>query len=281
MELIQHILKVTNGQETIVCPISDIQWTGRPEAIASDHLKAHLAKARDLDAYYVGLGDYIDFASPSNRTRLRNADLYDNAETVIQDKARELTKQLYDEYLRTTAGRWLGLLHGHHYAELDGQTSDQYLASLLGAAYLGTCAYVALDFHCSPDRHGRILLWLHHGVGSGKAAAPITKLETIANYFEADIFIQGHMTKLAGAPINRVYPKFCSDKFCLEHKKMLLVGSGGWSKAYMVGNRRNGRPHGCYVEQGVMPPTSLGGPFIHITPQWDSRRWCPVLSVEV
>lgn len=284
MEIINHVIRVQNGQAVTVAPLGDLQYDGPNGAMAGERLKAHLVEAQKRNAYYCGTGDYIDFMSPSNRARLANAGLYDTAQRVIRDKARSLTGDLYNEYLASTTGRWLGLVHGHHWSECQhGETTDEYLANMLRTTYLGTCAYVVLDFVSddASERHGRVVLWVHHGTGNGKPGHAIRKLESLAGSWDADVFIMGHDCKLETATMNRIYPRVVDGTLTLEHKKVCLVGAGAWSRAYQKNHTVDGKKAGCYVEAAMMVPAALGGAFITIRPRWECRRWEPVLKVEI
>src|SRR5215470_17825966 len=141
-----ELLRVRTGNhQVVVSPIGDLQWSGKTGPTAKDHAKRHIDRMMNINAWFFGLGDYIDFLSPSNRQRLQSAALYDTAEAVIEEKVHELVQEVFDEILKPTKGRWLGLLEGHHFAEFGGTTSDILLSELLDAPFLGTSAYVRLE----------------------------------------------------------------------------------------------------------------------------------------
>jgi hypothetical protein len=267
-------LTVPAGKSVVVAPIGDIQWAGRRDQIAFQHLKDHLAHALDRDAWFVGTGDYIDFASPSNRQRIKAAALYDTAEQVIDDKAQALVDELYDELLAPTTGRWLGLVEGHHFTHLlTGETSDQYLCKKLKAPFLGTCAMLGLAFPTHQSSR-MVTLWVHHGAGGGqKVHAPLLKLENLSAYWEmVDVFIVGHMTKQPAAPIPKVRVEWGSKGYpALRERRVYLVGAGGWFKGYAERSRHGNIPRGNYVEQKMLSPVSLGAPLIRITPKMRSE----------
>ncbi len=282
MELTRRTIHVTEGQDIYIAPLGDLQYTGREEDMAGSYLRRHLAYCQGKGAYYIGTGDYVDLMSPSNRSKLKSAGLYDNTIRTIEDKAAEMVKRLYKQYLEETTGQWLGMVHGHHYADCgDGRTTDQTLADLLGCPYLGTCAYVRVVFHGPGARMGHVNLWVHHGTGSGKAGAALNKLENLAANWEADVFVMGHTTKLSAAPISRIYPDFSGKTGRLHHKKIYLVNAGGWSKAYAAHSQRDGRPAGDYAEAGMMAPAALGGSLLKVTARWSGRTWKPEIRVEV
>lgn len=297
MELITcHIKHVGKRSEPLViAPLGDIQWAGKNGPTAKDTLKEYLDRTMEMGAWYVGMGDYIDFLSPSNRQRLKAAALYDTAEDVIDDKAMELVHELYQGYLKPTRGRWLGMLHGHHYSMLKtGETTDQRLCQLLDTRFLGTSAFIRLQFGFWGSRYN-VVLWAHHGCGGGMTAgAPLNKLQQAALGFDADIYIMGHTTKQPAVPLNRIkarwHGKGAPD---LLHKKVLLVNSGGFAKGYVTRSKQGQVPMGGYVEQRMLNPAALGAPVIRIQPDVldkgdyntaknpRRREWSPRISVEI
>ena len=292
MELVTFKVKRTKADHTpiVIRPIGDIQWTGKKGATALDTLKRDIDSTLKQDGYFIGLGDYIDFMSPSNRQRKRAAALYDTAEDVIDDKAMDLVLELYDLALKPTKGRWLGLLEGHHFSELKtGDTTDMRLCQMLEAQFLGTSAAIRFQFDIH-NRRSNVVLWAHHGTGGGtKACAPLNKLENLSPYWGGfDVFLMAHTTKAPAVPINRVYPRWHGNGAPdLIHKKIYFVSTGGYSKAYRVGNKQGRVPRGDYAEQGVMNPSVIGSPLLKIYPRLDypkhksSGEWAPEVRVEI
>src|SRR5690606_19461371 len=183
----------------ILMPLGDIQWTGDDNDVATHLLQERIDLGLKLGAFFIGMGDYIDYASPSNRQRIRGAALYDNAIKVHENAAMHLVDELYDRFLKRTRGRWLGLLEGHHFTEFsNGMTSDMYLAQMLETRHLGTTAFIGLHFDFGHRVRHTVNLWGTHGLGGGqKLGAPLNKLEQIASDIDADVYLIGHMTKQA------------------------------------------------------------------------------------
>lgn len=274
-------------------PIGDLQYAGDDDAIALSMLKRHIQWGVDHNAYFIGMGDYIDTFSPSNRQRLANANLYDTAKQAISKAAERFVTEIYEKALAPSKGRWLGLLEGHHYHELDnGETTDGYLARLLGAPALGTSAYVRLQFTRKradgAGRHDDVLIWAHHGVGGGQGiSAPINKLAPMIQGFNADIYIMGHFTSKDGKPIDYVQPIYPKNggKPQLVYRTKILACTGGFMKSYRAGSRYGNNPRGNYAEQGMMRPAALGGVLIKIRPRWTVQNgveiWRPDLGIEL
>ena len=272
MELRIHSIlhRQGNRQPIVIAPVGDIQWQGPKGPTAKDTLRRHIDEALQQDAWFLGMGDYIDFLSPSNRTRLSGAALYDSAMDVIDDKAMDLVHEVYQEFLRPTRGRWLGMLEGHHYHTLKtGETTDMRLCQLLGAPFLGTCAKVNLRIRmggpADSGTHCHVTLWAHHGVGNGQTpAAALNKLKQEATHHEGvDVFLMGHTTK---APVDRfpkLYTRWNDRSGPVElHRDVHLVSTGAFTLSRMQGARQGQVARGGYAEQKMLPPSSIGAPLV-------------------
>lgn len=273
MEMISYTVQPSDLHEgrLAIAPIGDIQYEGPNGATAFALLQSRIDAGMREKALFIGMGDYTDFVSPSNRQRLRSAALYDTAMNIVDATAQRLVDEVY-EILKPTTGRWIGLLEGHHFHEFAaGDTSDQRLAALLRTRHLGTTAYVGLRFARPGSKGcGMVTIWATHGCGGSKgAAAPVTKLDSIVSSWDADIFIIGHSTKMAHAPVDRIYPHWGRGGPDLRHVDVHLVGAGGFSKGYALGTKQGNVPRGSYVEQGMMRPAALGSPIIRIKPVRD------------
>ena len=291
MILAHHTIQGDKTPITI-CPLGDIQWNGVESEIAFKHLQEHIERCLTMpNPLFVGMGDYVDFTSPSNREALASARIYQGPRKAIGDKALQLADECYEKILKPTQGKWLGMLSGHHwYPLLSGGTTDTYLADKLKAPFLGVLGVVRVTFQGDKNTQ-HIQLWCHHGEGSGRTpAGPIAKLATAAaSWDDVDVFLMGHMTKKSKADQTRVIPVFPSkgskSMAYLVHKDVHLVGTGGWSKAFI-----EGAPEGTYVEQKLYNPVVLGAPLIHVRPIWRKPsneeggrniRWDPRITVEV
>ena len=250
-------------EDTILMPVGDIQLGA--QGCDEDRFKRHMEWGMKHNAYFLGMGDYVDVASPSNRHIIRTAKLYDSVQDVLTEGAARAAER----FLALTAGsegRWLGLLQGHHYYEFpDGTTSDTVIAAHLKAPFLGDCAFVRLHF-----RRGAgvttATIWCHHGEGYGRGAgAPLTKLQTIMPFFDADIYLMGHMHKVVGAPLDQLYMTR-SDPPHLRYRTKIVAGTGSFLRGHMEGSSNGRRATGSYVEKGMLPPVSLGGVVITIKP---------------
>lgn len=291
MELATRDIYCRSGQEILLLPVGDIQYAGEGSSTALSTLKRHIEWGVKRGAYFIGMGDYVDFASPSNRQRLRSAALYDTADSVIELSAASLTKELYERALKPSTGRWLGLLEGHHFYQYQsGVTTDMELCTLLKTQHLGTCAYVRIHLidqgsgkkNSKHSHRATFVLWVHHGAGSGnRAGAPLNRLDQLPIYWDADVYLMGHQSKRVVAPLQRVEPVWSgASSPHLKHRTIWIACTGSFSRAYMEGNRHGRVPRGCYVEQKMLSPAALGAIKIHILPRWNCGNWTGEISVE-
>jgi hypothetical protein len=275
-------------EEMRICYLGDMQYAGKKaHGTALGQLKDKISEEVERGAYFIGMGDYIDFLSPSNRQRLRSAALYDTAEDVIDEKSMELTQELYELALRPTVGRWLGLVEGHHFAQLkSGDTTDMRLCEMLKAPFLGTCGVLRINFSAGTRKMG-VTLWVHHGHGNGQTGYyPLARLSQFSASQEGvDAFAIGHTTKLGHLLANRMGYRWNKKSGKAYHRTIHLIGTGGYSRAYVEGAKQGRVPRGGYAEQQMLGPAVIGSPTLIIRPVYDCTKngentVYPVLKVE-
>lgn len=264
----EYVRKKVLPFETIrIRPIGDIQLGSNGTHIK--RLKEYIQEGLDADAWFLGMGDYSDFMSPSGRTKLRNSGIYDNSIDKIEKMAAEEVEELYD-IMKDTAGRWIGLHHGHHLFEFsDGTTTDTRLAHKLKAPFLGTCALTGIQFEDRKAHRSVVCtIWSHHGsTGSGSI---LNKLEKIALGFpNADLLFMAHANQLETRAIPAVELIGRRNGFYTKNRERRLVACGGFDTAYTVSstNGMTGRPEGGYAEKAAYRPTSVGAPMVRVTPK--------------
>lgn len=270
-------LLLPDRDEALIMPLGDIQLDpdltayGVPRSCDIERLRKHVQWGVDRGAYFLGMGDYVDVASPSNRAKLKAVGFYDNITALMEKAAFEAEDEL-KEILAPTRGRWLGLLEGHHFFEYEsGQTTDTRLAEWLGCPHLGTSTLVNVRF---PRERGRgtpnFTVWAHHGRGGGKLlSGPLNQLEHVLKSFEADVYLVGHHHKQVAGKYQRLVGEFpYSGKPRLRHKSVILASTGSFLRGYTQGSKRGMVPRGGYVEQGLMNPVALGGLAIWARPRY-------------
>jgi hypothetical protein len=263
------IKKISKNKPIFIAPLGDIQYTSDKRAVARDHLKRDIDRALEAGAMFLGLGDYIDLASPSNRRRIQGAGFYDSVMEALEEQATGLCDRLYDEFLEPTKNRWIGLLEGHHFMTYRGKeeedvlmTSDMYLAKRLNTQFLGTSCMIRLEAGKGDD--DQLTIFAHHGVGSGiLAGSVINRLGRVSAWVDSDIVLMGHWTRRGAVPEQRL--RLLNNGELGDHTTQ-LVATGGYGRAYQERHREGIIPRGNYVERFLMRPVTLGGVLISWTP---------------
>lgn len=276
----QHTITLKSATQPVtICPLGDIQWAGDEEDIAYDLLEEHLRWCLKLPTpLFAGMGDYLDFASPSMRRALDQHITYDTAKKVITDKSKALVDDLFKRLLKPTVGKWAGITQGHHHHQVilttkrDGsevtEDSDVYLAKRLDAPWLDEMGVVKLKF----PGGGVFRILLFHGSGNSVFPwGPLIKLYRMMPHFHVDLMLQGHQTKKAVGEIDRLV--FPDDSDDIRHMTIKMVGTGGWMKGYINGRR-------TYVSSAGLGPVALGQPVIHLRPRFRKKAWEPAFTVE-
>ncbi len=222
---------------------------------------AHSAWQEDLkhfrtlkDAYFLGMGDYLDSTSTSERDCLGRISS-EMHETFSKDvNALQLEKvNLMAKELEFMRGRIVGLLGGNHYWQFQhGGTTDTKLAELLGTAYLGVSSFIRLTFE-NYGRHKTIDLWLHHGAGGARlVGGSLNRVDQMREYAEADVFCMGHDHKRGALPATpRLHLASSTEGLKVKHRQQWLVRSGSYLASYEPGVRN-------YNVDAARGPCSLG-----------------------
>jgi hypothetical protein len=120
--------------------------------------------------YFLGMGDYDDLGSSSERLLLGNPNLHDSTVQTLENLYLKHTKRFVKE-IEFMRGRIIGLLEGNHYGEFqNGTTTTQKMAEMMGCKYLGVSTFIRLSFK-SKTNHKTCMatdIWAHHGKGASR-----------------------------------------------------------------------------------------------------------------
>lgn len=210
----------------------------------------------DKDAYIIGLGDYSNSFRPTIQKELKRAFIKDNeAHQELDYMVMKEMQALADE-LKPFKKRIIGLLEGHHFhSMLAGTSSTQYLCQLLGVKYLGFVGLVRLAIMRGNSGPYSIDIFATHGQGgSSFSATDLGNLERkIMPYWNFDIYLRGHSTKVYAAPGGPL--SYLSTNrngvLKLHHRKRWLCNTGGFMEGYVQGQTG-------YVEEKNLSPCALG-----------------------
>jgi hypothetical protein len=144
----------TLHQCTIKCKCND-EFNLRPfgdvhrdnSALAKDKWEEFIENSSKLkNPLFLGMGDYFDSFSTSERVILGNPALHESTKKNLETDAKNSIKKFADE-ISFMKGHLIGLLGGNHFIQFaDGSTGDMYLAKLLDTKYLGVCTATRLTF---------------------------------------------------------------------------------------------------------------------------------------
>jgi len=217
------------------------------------------------NCYFLGMGDYDDLASTSERPFLTHSPLHDSTLQTLEKLYRENTQKLIDE-LSFMKDKLVGFLEGNHYAELQsGLSTTQLMAEALNCKYLGVSSFIRLILRKEGGHKGythKIDLWVHHGRGGGRTSgASINKVEQMVMSADADIYLMGHDHKKKVDMVSRLYLTDRHKKGVHLRKKDILLGrTGSFLRGYVDGEV-------SYVADGAYTPANLGVIKIEMTPK--------------
>lgn len=199
------------------------------------------------DNYWFALGDMLDSIITSDkRFDYRSCEVDD-----ILTIADELIN-----ILKPYSSNCLGYITGNHEEALRRKTQidiSQYIANMLGVQYMGYSAYLLLRFY--REHHSELWkLYLTHGSYSGAIRyGKIRKLESLANIYDADIYICGHVHDLLYTD-DMYYTLDNNGNLQEKHRYYIIAGS------YL-------KPFDNYVEYKGIKPSRLGSPILTVYPE--------------
>jgi hypothetical protein len=208
----------------------------------------------EKNTFYLGMGDYFDFASYTERRSLKNARLHESTEAKLDKNADADVKELCEE-IAFMKNRVIGLLEGNHGWEYgDGTTDTDKLSDNLLCKNLGALSYIEIQFR-TEDGNTRctLKLFASHGKGGGKlVGTSFNKVDDMRNICdEADIYLMGHDHKKGILPIDIIGFRRTRSGIDMCNKRKLLVRTGSFLKGYVEDEE-------SYVMRSLMRPSSLG-----------------------
>ena len=272
MQVVDFI--IPGDSDFTIAPLGDIQYGS--QGCSTSLLKKDITRIVKKKQYVIGMGDYTDPMSPSNRAALKLAStsLYESTLDLIDGAVERMVEDLAKHLKRIKPERWMGLLGFDHGWEFqDGQPSDAYLARKLGAAYLGHSTLV--NIHLEGLNIRPLRLFATHGKGGSVSATGKTlHLERLMSSFDSDIVLMGHSHLKYGFPVPRISARTRENgDLRLYSETRIGAITGSYLKGYEANTTRGGWPAGSYVEKAAMRPVPLGGVQIHCTPVLEEWGW--------
>lgn len=218
----------------------------------ADRWQWFLKKAAQDDpekTYYLGVGDYHDFASWSERKALK--DVHEQTmerftNMVIQDL------EYFAEETEQMKGKLIGLVEGNHTWNFEnGDTATERLCKLMDAPYLGWLTHLTLNVKFPLRKSTSVSIVACHGKAGGKrVGTSINQIEDMKSIFPvADIYTMGHNHDRGAWPVDVLVP--INGGATIKQKRQFLVRSGSFLKAYEPNSN-------SYVASRLLRPSDLG-----------------------
>lgn len=251
-----HVKKI--GEPIYLVPFGDVHRSSPMCHIEKWHEFLDWGKKKPR-CLFLGMGDYDDLGSSSERKILMNPDLHESSLTTLEDLYRKHVSSFAKE-ISFMNGNLIGFIEGNHYGQFaDGTTTTQKLCELAKAKYLGVSSFIRLSFSYGQKRTS-VDIWAHHGKGAARlVGGSINRIQQMGEAAEADIYLMGHDHKKAVGMTTKLYLTN-GQGLELRQRKQLYIRTGSFLKAY-EDNRSS------YVADAAMNPTDLGVVKIEMTPK--------------
>lgn len=217
------------------------------------------------NSYFLGMGDFLDFLSYSERQALLHATLHESSYQTIEDLMSSQTNRLIDE-ISFMQGKLIGLIEGNHYGVFQsGMTTTQMMCEKLKTKYLGISAFIRLSFMYG-HKSASIDIWAHHGKGASRLlGGSLNTVEQMSAISDAQINLMGHDHKKSVAFKTNLFLSEGKGCIKLNQRKILIGRTGSFLKGYV-----DGAP--SYIARGAMTPTDLGVLKIELTPKRSQKN---------
>lgn len=213
-------------------------------------------------AMFIGMGDFLEWFSDSERKGVRSINLHESSEKMMDDFAKESCDEFFEK-IKFMRGRVLGMLEGNHFYQFqNGMTSTQYLCQRLGCKYLGASGFIRICFkHTKMNKDMKIDVFVHHGKGASRlVGGSLNSVQQMAECAEADIYLMGHDHKKSIGMSSRLCLTDGRTGIHLKEKKVLYARTGSFLKGY-----EPDKP--SYVTKSLLNPSDLGTVKIELSPR--------------
>jgi len=233
-----------------------------------DRFKWFLKKAAESEnPYYLGVGDYSDFAAMSDNKKIKHADLHETTEERIDRMVQNDNIQIAN-LCKQMKGRLIGMIGGNHqYTFSTGKLSDEDLCERLNTTYLGWLSLIKIAFNSKKNRPIVVNIFACHGTGGGKLlGTSINKIDDMTQVINnADIYTMGHDHKRSATPKTVLEIFDNSGNFGVKQKRQYLVRSGSFQKSYE-------KDSSGFAQGRLMRPADLGAVRLNISSHRDRKE---------
>lgn len=254
----EYTISCKRNQSIRLIPFGDIHFDS--PAFCHDTWQEFLERTKEVkDTYYLGMGDYLDSYSTSERGIIYDGNLHESTRKRQEADDRLRVTTLANQ-LKHLKGRVIGLMGGNHFQQYtDGSTSDMLLANKLGCPYLGACCALRIKLKWDGATKGNhshstsFDIFAHHGKGGGTTAGGrFNSVEKMAAVCDAEIYLMGDNHARGVFPLgDMLYLDHCSTGIKLRARKRWIGRTGSFLRGYEPGEV-------SYVVDRCLPPANLG-----------------------
>jgi hypothetical protein len=239
------------GKPIYIIPFGDVHY-GAP-GFDEDKWIEHIQQRKGCKhTYYLGMGDYTDMLSGSERmnTKYMHDSTLDSMERQALGYLGELAGTL--EHAR---GRILGFIQGNHdYPLSTGITGTMWLAQHFKAPYLG-CSTMRRITLTNSNCYYNLDIFAHHGAGGGARlkGGSINRVQYMAEGAEADIYLMGHdHHRMAVSDVRLALHKCSKHPITVRERQVWYCRTGSFLRGYRPGER-------SYIVDTAKKAMDLGG----------------------
>jgi len=247
------------GETFRIKPIADIHIGNR--AFDKKAFVEYMADS-DGNTYFVGIGDLFD-AIVVNDIRYQKS-IDESIGDAILDEQIDRAVQLLEPYKDKIIGLGVGN-HEQTVIKRCGTDLIRRVCKELDTVNLGFSGLIRLLFSKGKGASRTVIFRYHHGWGGGSrtVGADLTKYSKDVSYWDADVFLYGHVHKLQKDEIPRL--GLSGEKLVARPKIMCICGT--FLKTYLNST------DATYSEVKGYPPVSVGGLDVFIKPK---REWVKI-----
>jgi UDP-2,3-diacylglucosamine pyrophosphatase LpxH len=264
--MILHEFKIRHkqGESITLKPLADVHL-GNSYCDVKAFKEFLRDTAQPENTYYIGIGDLMDSIIVKDVKRyVKHADASET-DAVIDEQVNEMA-----EILRPYRERIIGLGTGNHENAIVkhcGTDPMKRLCTSLNVPYLGFSWLTRIIFTDQNKMSRTVIVRGHHGWGGGSRTqgADLTKFARDTGYWDADIFLYGHVHRRQADKIDRM--SMAGMTLIPKPKHMFICGT--FLKTFSL------TADATYSEEKGYPPVSIGGIDIHLTPL-SHGRWVKV-----
>lgn len=211
---------------------------------------------------WLGMGDYIDIIPVGDKRH----NIYEQARYYNYYGRKYNLSDPQEQYLLVRAilkkikDKCIGILAGNHELKYENQGANfaRLLADDLDTDYLDYASFINLHFQREGSKaRTQYTIFAMHGFGGGrKTGSKVNRVEDLAQYFDADIYLMGHTHDLFVTREIRLY----ASRGKIRERKLIFANTGTFLRTYNMGNT-------SYGEMRAYKPTKIGVVRIDLIPE--------------